>query len=259
MVDGRFFSREFISDSSAAILNQKAAELLGWDDPIGKKINNWSNNLRGDFNVIGVVEDYHYESLHQDVRPMAIFLSGGYYTNTESAISVRVNTGDLSNTIRFIQASWDNAAPGMPFQYSFLSEEYDNLYNNEQRTSQLYSVFAFLAVFIAALGLFGLSSFVVDQRTKEIGIRKVLGASVPVIVGLLGKSFMRWVILANVIAWPLAWITMNSWLQGFAYPIEQGFSGYLTAGLLALVIAVLAVSYQAISAATKNPVDALQS
>ena len=216
MVKGRFFSKEFGTDSTAAILNAKALELLGWDDPIGKRIDNWSRN----FTVIGVIEDYHYESLHQEIRPMALFLSGGYFKNTESYITVRLKTENISEIIKDVEATYIQFAPNMPFEYSFLDQDYDNLYVNEKQTRKLFMIFSFLAIFIACLGLFGLASFVADRKTKEIGIRKVLGASVPGLIGLLSVNFTKWVLLSNIIAWPVAWFAMNRWLQNFAYRIN---------------------------------------
>lgn len=257
LAQGRFFSRDFSTDSHAAVLNEKAVELLGWDDPIGKRINNWARN-RGDFTVIGVIKDYHYESLHQEIRPQALFLAGGYYTNVESYISVRLNTENISETIGYVENTWKDFAPNKPFEYSFLDEDYDNLYMNEQQTRKLFSIFSFLAIFIACLGLFGLASFIADRRTKEIGIRKVLGASVPGIVQILNKSFVRWVLLANLIAWPVAWFVMNRWLQNFAYRIELGWWMFVLAAVLALVIALITVSFQSVKAALKNPVDSLR-
>jgi putative ABC transport system permease protein len=257
LAQGRFFSRDFITDSHAAVLNEKAVELLGWDDPIGKRINNWARN-RGNFTVIGVIKDYHYESLHQEIRPQALFLSGGYYTNVESYISVRLNTENISETIGYVENTWKDFAPNKPFEYSFLDEDYDNLYMNEQQTRKLFSIFSFLAIFIACLGLFGLASFIADRRTKEIGIRKVLGASVPRIVQILNKSFVKWVLMANLIAWPVAWFVMNSWLQNFAYRIELSWWMFVLAAVLALVIALITVSFQTVKAALRNPVDSLR-
>jgi len=257
LAQGRFFSRDFSTDSHAAVLNEKAVELLGWDDPIGKRINNWARN-RGNFTVIGVIKDYHYESLHQEIRPQALFLSGGYYKNVESNISVRLNTENISETIGYVENTWKDFAPNKPFEYSFLDEDYDNLYMNEQQTRKLFSIFSFLAIFIACLGLFGLASFIADRRTKEIGIRKVLGASVPGIVQILNKSFVIWVLLANLIAWPVAWFVMNRWLQNFAYRIELSWWMFVLAAVLALVIALITVSFQSVKAALKNPVDSLR-
>jgi putative ABC transport system permease protein len=254
---GRFFSRDFPSDSCAAILNEKAVELLAWENPIGKKINNWSRN-RGDFTVVGVIKDYHYESLHQEIRPQALFLSGGYYTNTESCISVRLNTENISETVKYIKSTWNNFALKKPFEYSFLDEDYDNLYINEKQTRKLFTIFSFLAIFIACLGLFGLASFIADRKTKEIGIRKVFSASVTGIVFNLNKSFAKWVLLANLIAWPAAWFVMNRWLQNFAYRIELSWWMFVLAAVLALLISLIIVSLQTVKAAFKNPADSLR-
>ena len=257
MAQGRFFSREFSTDSHAAILNEKAVKLLGWENPIGKKINNWSRN-RGNFTVVGVIKDYHYESLHQEIRPQALFLSGGYYQNIESYISVRLNTENISETVKYVGSTWNDFAPEKPFEYSFLDEDYDNLYINEKQTRKLFTIFSFFAIFIACLGLFGLASFSADQRTKEIGIRKVLGASVPRIVNILNKNFIKWVLVANLIAWPAAWFMMNSWLQNFAYRIKLSWWMFILAAVLALLIALITVSFQTVKAALKNPIDSLR-
>ena len=257
MASGRFFSREFGPDSHAAVINEKAAELLGWDDPIGKKINNWSRN-RGDFIVIGVVKDYHYESLHQTIRPQALFLSGGYYTNNENYISIRLNTENIAETRKFVEKTWNSFVPNMPFEYSFLDQDYDNLYINERQTRKLFTVFSVLAIFIACLGLLGLSSFIADQKSKEIGIRKVLGATVMRIVTILNKSFIKWVLIANLLAWPAAWFVMNKWLQNFAYRINLSWWMFVLAAGLALFIALIIVSLQTVKAALRNPVDSLR-
>ena len=259
MADGRFFAKEFSTDSHAAVLNEKAVELLGWENPIGKKINNWSQNgNRGDFVVIGVIKDYHYESLHQEIRPQALFLISGYYNRNESYISARLNTENISETIGYIEDKWKTFAPQMPFEYSFLDQDYDNLYMNERQTRKLFSVFSFLAIFIACLGLFGLASFIADQKTKEIGIRKVLGASVAKIVKNLNKSFLKWVLIANLIAWPVAWFAMNRWLENFAYRIVLSWWIFVLAAVLAVFIALLTVSLQTVKAALKNPIDSLR-
>jgi putative ABC transport system permease protein len=257
LAQGRFFSKEFGSDSHAAVLNQKTVELLGWDDPIGKKINNWAKE-RGNFVVVGVVKDYHYESLHQEIRPMALFLSGGYFKDVEQYISVRLNTKDVSGSVRFVENAWNEFVKGMPFEYSFLDEDYNKLYINERQTRKLFTIFSFLAIFIACLGLFGLSSFTTDQKTKEIGIRKVLGASVLRVVTILNKNFIRWVLIANIIAWPIAYFIMNKWLQNFAYRMSMGLGIFILAAALSLAIALLTVSYQTARAAAANPADSLR-
>lgn len=257
LAQGRFFSRDFVSDSNAAVLNEKAVELLGWDNPIGKRINNWAQN-RGNFVVIGVIKDYHYESLHHKIRPMALFLSGGYYTNVERCISVRLNSENISGTIKYIENTWNNFAQNMPFEYSFLDEDFDNLYINEKQTRKLFTIFSCLAIFIACLGLFGLVSFIADRKTKEIGIRKVLGASVSGIVTILNKSFIKLVLIANFIAWPAAWYAMNRWLQNFAYRIKLSWWMFVLAALISLMIALITVSSQTVKAALKNPVNSLR-
>jgi putative ABC transport system permease protein len=259
MVQGRFFSREFPTDSHAAILNEQAAKLLGWEEEeaLGKKINNWARE-RGNFKVIGVIKDYHYESLHQEIRPQALFLNGGYYQRVENYISVRLNTENISEMVNFVGNTWNDFAPGKPFEYSFLDRDYDNLYTNERQTRSLFSIFSFLAIFIACLGLFGLAAFVADRKTKEIGIRKILGSSIPRIVNSLNVGFVKWVLIANLIAWPAAWYFMDNWLLNFAYRIELSWWMFVLASVLALFIALLTVSFQTIKAALKNPADALR-
>jgi putative ABC transport system permease protein len=257
LAGGRFFSRDFPSDSHAAVLNEKAVELLGWDDPIGKRINNWARERRN-FTVIGVIKDYHYESLHQEIRPQVLFLAGGYYKRGDSYITVRLNTENIPGTIKDIESTWKKFAPNKPFEYSFLDEDYDRLYLNEKQTRKLFSIFSFLAIFIASLGLFGLASFIADRKTKEIGIRKILGASVPRIISILNRSFVKWVLISNLIAWPIAWFIMNKWLQNFAYRIDLSWWMFVAAALLSLLIALITVSFQTVKAAVRNPADSLR-
>jgi putative ABC transport system permease protein len=258
LAQGRFFSKEFPSDSHAAVLNEVAVKQIGWDNPIGKKINNGLPQ-RVDFTVIGVIKNYHYESLHQVIKPQGLFLSGGYYKDYfETFISVRLNTIDISGTVLYIEKIWKNFAHNVPFEYSFLDTDYDNLYIKERQTRKLLSIFSFLAILIACLGIFGLVSFTAEQRTKEIGIRKVLGASVSGIIMNLLKGFTKWIVLANVIAWPISYYFMNKWLHNFAYQMNLNVWTFIFSGLAALTIALLTVSYQAIKIATANPVDSLR-
>jgi putative ABC transport system permease protein len=254
---GRFFSKEFPSDSYAAVLNEQAVEQIGWDDPINKKINNWLPQ-RGDFTVIGVIKNYHYESLHQAIRPQVLLLSGGYHKDPETLVSVRLNTKDISGTVSYIQKIWKDFAHSVPFEYSFLDEDYDSLYMSERQTRKLFSTFTFIAILIACLGIFGLASFTAERHTREIGIRKVLGASVSGITMNLSKKFTTWVLLANLIAWPAAYYFMNKWLANFAYRISLNIWTFILSGLIAFTIALLSVSYQSIKAATANPVDSLR-
>jgi len=255
MADGRFFSREFSTDTQAVILNERAVNALGWEDPIGK--NFWSPGV-GKLSVIGVIKDYHYESLHQEIRPLALLVAAGNLQNEQNYISVRLSTENVFGTVLHIENTWKTFAPGDPFEYSFLDQDYDNLYTNEKQIRSLFSVFSFLAIFISCLGLFGLASFMADLKTKEIGVRKVLGATVPNIVLHLTKGFTKGIVLANIIAWPLAYFAMNGWLQQFAYRIGIGLWIFALSGILALGIAFFTVSYHTIKAATANPVDSLR-
>jgi len=255
MADGRFFSREFSTDTQAVILYEKAVNALGWEDPIGKIL--WCPGV-GKLSVIGIIKDYHYESLHQEIRPLALLLAAGNLQNEQNYISVRLNTESVFGTVRHIENTWKTFAPGDPFEYSFLDQDYDNLYTNEKQIRSLFSVFSFLAIFISCLGLFGLASFLADLKTKEIGVRKVLGATVPNIVLHLTKGFTKRIVLANIIAWPPAYFAMNEWLQQFAYRIGIGLWILALSGILALGIAFFTVSYHTIKAATANPVDSLR-
>lgn len=257
LAQGRFFAKDFVSDSQAAVINEKAVELLGWDDPIGKRIY-YNGEARKYFTVIGVIKDYHYESLHQGIRPMTLLLSSERNPEGEFFISARLDTGNMPETIKNIEAIWKEFAPGMPFEYSFLDEDYDKLYMNERQTRKLFSIFSFLAIFIACLGLFGLASFIADRKTKEIGIRKILGASVMGIVRILNRGFVKWVLIANLIAWPVAWFVMDRWLQNFAFRIDLSWWMFVLASALAIVIALITVSFQTVKAALKNPADSLR-
>jgi putative ABC transport system permease protein len=257
LVDGRFFSREFQTDSAAAVLNRKAVELLAWDDPLGKKINNWSDN-RGNFHVIGIVEDFHYESLHSEIRPQALFLSGGYYKWDESYISVRLQTDQIRSIINEIENIWNEFVPDAPFEYSFLDEDYEHLYDNEIRTRKLFTIFSLLAIFIACMGLYGLSSYIAEQKIREIGIKKVHGATVSGIVNQLNLNFAKWVLIANIFAWPAAWFAMKRWLQNFAYRIDIPWWTFVAGALLSILIAVIITSFQTIRAALRNPSESLR-
>jgi putative ABC transport system permease protein len=254
---GRFFSRDFGTDSCSIVLNQKAVDLLGWKNPLGKKI-----IIRGEvpthFTVIGVIDDYHYESLHHEVRPMGIFLADGYFKRTQNYISLRLNTLNLPQTISHIRETWEKFAPQKPFEYSFLDEDYESLYMNEAQTRKLFSIFSFLAIFIACLGLFGLASFSAQRRIREIGIRKTLGASVTNIILILNQEFLKWVVIANLVAWPIAYYLTNSWLQNFAYRINLGWWVFVSGAIAALVIAIITVSFQSVKTALINPSQAIR-
>jgi putative ABC transport system permease protein len=255
MVKGRNFSKEFGGDSSAIILNETAAKFLGEGDPIGKPVYysdaGGSGNIK--YTVIGVVKNFNFESLRQHVGPLSMRL--GY---NKWSTSFKVAAGDVQQLVSNVEKKWKAMAPGMPFSYQFLDESFDSMYRAEQRVGKLAVSFAILAIVIACLGLFGLASYMAEQRTKEIGVRKVLGASVPDIVSMLSKDFIRLVALASVFAFPIAWFCMNKWLEDFAYRVNIGWWIFIVAALIAVLIALFTVSFQAIKAALKNPVRALR-
>lgn len=259
MVEGRFFSKEFPTDRQALILNESKARALNADDLLSKRIEGW---VGGDqnywFPVIGIVKDFHYESFHEPIKPLAMVMLHGVCPWTEAYVSVRIQTGQVHETMAHIRETWGRIMSGTPFEFSFLDTIYDDQYRNEERTGRVFTIFTFFALFVACLGLLGLASFTAEQRTKEIGIRKVLGASAPGIILMMSREFTRWVLLANIIAWPIAYYTMHRWLQSFAYRSDIGLFVFILSGFIAVVIALLTVSFQAAKAATANPVDSLR-
>ena len=260
MVQGRTFSRDFPTDSTQAfIINEAAVSQLGWsDNPIGKEFNFGPNRRNPNApvfrpKVIGVVKDFHIKSLHTEIAPLVIG-----FTPFPVYMAIRISADNLSNTLSFLAEKWPDVYPNDPFQYSFLDEDFDNLYQTEQLRGQVFGVFSMLAIFIACLGLLGLASFTAEQRTKEIGIRKAMGASVSGIILMMTKEFISLVIIASIIAWPIAYYVMNNWLQDFAYASDLSVWTFLLAAVGAVIITVVTVSYQATKAALTNPVDALQ-
>ena len=252
IVDGRDFSRDYETDAAEAfLLNEAAVQKLGWDSAVGKRLV-WNNAKHGA--VIGVVEDFHYRSLHNAINPLVIHIQPRGYLY----ISVRIKTEDVQQTLDFIRGQWQRFNSTYPFDYFFLDDHFDQLYKGEERLGKLFESFAFLAIFIACLGLFGLAAFSGEQRTREIGIRKVLGATVPNIVLLLSKEFLTLVLISNIVAWPIAFYAMNRWLRSFAYRIDLGVGSFVLATILALIIAVITVSYQAVKAALANPIDSIR-
>jgi putative ABC transport system permease protein len=249
IVKGRNFSIDMPTDSKAAIINQTLAKELGLTDPIGKRI----TNIMETFTVIGIVEDFNYESLKQEIGGMCLVLG-----HSPNIVSVKENTSDMSRTIHSITGVWGGFSPNQPIRYTFLDESFARMYADVQRMGLIFSTFTLLAIIIACLGLFALSSFMIVQRTKEIGVRKVLGASISNVVFILSKDFLILVVVSNVIAWPVAYYFMNKWLQDFAYRINVSWWMFILAGGLALVIALLTISRQAIRAATANPVESLR-
>ncbi|MFQ5569479.1 MAG: ABC transporter permease [Rhodothermales bacterium] len=258
MASGRAFSEDFPSDSAAFLLNRASVRALGWGetDPIGKKITQFANTPENFFTgeVVGVIEDFHYASLHQEIGSLAIRLSNFPLP----FLAVRIRPDDISGTLAFLEETWRTFAPDEPFQYTFLDEDFNAQYQAEERLGNIFTAFALFAILIACLGLFGLASFTAEQRKKEIGVRKALGASIPQIVLLLSKEFTKLVLIAFVVAAPVAYFAMNDWLQDFAYQTSLGVGTFLIAGILALAIAWLTVSYQSVKAAVANPVESLR-
>ena len=256
MAAGRNFSRDYPSDAKEAfILNETAVRSLGWtpEQAVGKAFAYGYGNRKGA--IIGVVKDFHFESLHQEISPLVLFIQPSDYRQ----ISVRIRPEGIPETLEFLRQRWEEWRPNFPFQYSFIGERLDGLYQSEEKLGKVFSGFSLLAVVIACLGLYGLASFSAEKRTKEIGVRKVLGASVPGLVMMMSRDFTKWVLAANLIAWPVAYFAMRQWLQGFAYRISPDFGQFLLAAAAALLIAWLTISFQAIKAALGNPVDALRS
>jgi putative ABC transport system permease protein len=255
IVKGRNFSREFGSDSTAIIINEKTAQILDFKDPIGQKIytNAPGQNTQTVLTVIGVVKNFNFESLRKNIGPLSFSLG-----RARGSTAFKVSTTDIQTLVKQVEAKWKAMAPGLAFRYRFLDEAFDNMYRDEQQVGRLALGFGIIAIVIACLGLFGLATFMAEQRTKEIGIRKVLGASVPRVVGLLSADFLKLVLIAFIIAVPVSWYFMNLWLKDFAYRIDIGWWVFALAGALALVIAMLTVSFQAIRAALMNPVTSLR-
>lgn len=258
MAEGRYFSREFPTDSTEGIIvNETAVKAMGMDEPLGKKIYcpiPYKSGREEWGRIIGVVKDFHFRSLHSPIEPLILAIAPGWFTDTY----IRMRSANVPQTLAYVEETFRKMAPGFPIDYTFLEETIGRLYRTEMQIGDLVRSGTLLAVFISCLGLFGLASFTAEQRTKEIGIRKVLGASVGGITGLLTKEFTKGVLIANVIAWPFAYLVMKSWLQTFAYRIALRVDVFLLSGALACAVALLSVSYQAVRAARANPAASLR-
>ncbi len=251
LTQGRNFSRDFATDSAGILLNETAVRAFGWEkNPLGKKLIGGNEKV---YTVIGVIKDFHYESLHQKVGPLAMTLG-----DNSGSVLVKIKTSAIPAMLETFKQTWNELTDKAPFTYSFLDERFATVYQTEQRIGKIVAIFADLTIFIACLGLFGLTTYTAQQRTKEIGVRKVLGASLAQIVLLLSKDFVKLVLLANLLALPLAWWGVHQWLQDFAYQVEVGWTLFALAGAIAVGIALLTISFQAIKAAVANPVDSLR-
>lgn len=252
---GRSFSRDYGLDTAGFMINQAAVNMLGLksnQEAIGKNFRYGDRKGK----IIGVFNDFHFESMHQKILPLVMFMPE---TPNYGRISVKMAGNNMPAALAHIESTWKKFLPETPFEFTFMDENFDNLYKSEQRQGTIFTIFACIAIAIACLGLFGLSAFAITQRIKEIGIRKVIGASVPNIVTLLSKDFLKLVAIATVIAFPVAWYAMNNWLQDFAYRSTIAWWIFAGAGIIAVAIALFTISFQAIKAATANPVKSLRS
>jgi len=249
VVAGRKFSREYATDEKEAVLlNETALRITGWEDPIGRRFDNGT--------VVGIVKDFHFEPLREAIKP--IFFRVMTDDNTSFFLSVKIKSEDIPATLAYIDKIWKKFSPDYPFSYTFVDSAIENLYRSEQRIGNAFKYFSLIAIFIACLGLFGLTSFTIEQRTKEIGIRKIMGASVLKIMMMLTFDFAKLVLFANILAWPAAYFFVNRWLEGFAYRTALGPWIFLLTGIVTLIIAMMTIGIQSVKAATANPVDSLR-
>ena len=257
IVAGRNFKAEMTTDSSGLILNEAASKFLGNEDILNKSLYKFTDIQTKEvkeYHIIGIVKDFNFSSLRERVKPLAFA-----YGKDSGSISIKINTNDVQGILSQIKSKWQTMSQGLPLEYSFMDDDFNRHYTGEQKIGELFTIFAVLAIFIACLGLLGLATFIAEQRTKEIGIRKVLGASLSGITALLSKDFIRLVVIAILIATPLSYYFMDRWLQAFAYRIDIPWWVFIAAGFLAILIALITVSFQAIKTALMNPVNSLSS
>jgi putative ABC transport system permease protein len=263
LVKGRFFSKDFPTDSLAVVINEKSAEAFGLKEPIGARISNPEEFYNGPggtpyfYTVIGVVKDFHYQSLHQPIVPL-VFVNSKRFNDVMFMTAVRIKAENFKPAVTAIENKWKQFVKNMPFHFGFLDKTIEQQYQAEERMQKVFTFFSSLAIFIACIGLLGLAAYTTQQRTREIGIRKVLGASSIGIVQMLSRDFVKLVVIASVIAFPVAWFAMNKWLQDFTYRIDIRWWMFGLAAIMALLIAVMTISLQAIKAATENPVKSLR-
>ncbi|MCD6564919.1 MAG: ABC transporter permease [Bacteroidales bacterium] len=255
---GRWFSRDRADDSTAVILNEAAVKALGFEDPLNKKVmllGGGPDNTDLPLQIIGVVKDFHYQSLHQTIKPLVI-----HYNRNEFGqfIGLKIHPENYQESINLVQKQWDTFVKDQPLEYSFLEDELASKYDDDRKTGIIFSIFAIIAILVSCLGLFGLASYTAEQRTKEIGIRKVMGASVPVILLLLSREIIILMSVSTLISWPAAYFFTKNWLQNFAFRINPGVLTFFIASLVALVIAMITVSYRTYRASKANPADSLR-
>ena len=256
--EGRNFSLDYPSDSSAIILNETAVKAFGLKDPIGARIQTFDvlspeEQIMITYTVIGVVKDFHFDNMHQAISPL-IFRFG----RSNSVIAIRFSSQNTHEIISLVEEAWGNATDGIPFNYDFLDDEFRDMYSAEKKLGEIFVIFAVLATIIGGLGLFGLAAYLTEQRTKEIGIRKVLGASTQKILWLVSRDFARLVLISFIIAIPFGWYFINQWLLEFEYKTQVGWQTYALVGTGAFLIATLTISYQSIHAALTNPAETIR-
>ena len=254
LAEGRNFSQDYGDNASSVILNETAVKKMGYTNPIDNYIYTRNdNNQLTKYKIIGVVKDFHYESFHQDIGPLCLL-----YGNSMGHVSFNINMASVANILSEAKSKWKSIAQTIPLSYQFMDESFTNMYRSDENTGTSVLTFSILSIFVACMGLFGLAAFLAEQKSKEIGVRKVLGASVLEIVMLLSKEFAWWVLLANIIAWPVAYIIMNNWLQNFAYKTEINWLVFIISGIVTLLIAFTTVSSQTIKAALTNPAKSIR-
>ena len=255
MKEGRYFSKNISTDTLSIIINEAAVKKLNFKDPLNSELLTSLGNNASTLKIIGVVKDFHLQTLKDEIRPAALIL-----LNTPEAnfLSVKISSNNIEKTIEYLSDKWKEFGQIKPMEYSFFDDNFNELYQSEIQSEKVFSIFAVLAIIIACLGLFGLTAFTAEQRKKEIGIRKVLGATVTNIVAMLSKEFLLLVVVANVIAWPVSYYLMNKWLEDFAYKTEMNIGIFLFSGLAVLIIALITISFQAINAAISNPVNSIR-
>jgi putative ABC transport system permease protein len=252
IADGRAFSKDFQSDRTEAfILNERAAEIMGKEFPVGESFLFFGRKGK----IIGIVKNFNFDSFYNDIKPLVLLYEP---PSSENFIMIKISGDNISANLAFVEETWNKTIPLYPFDFSFLDEEFNRQYQSEKRMGRLFNTFTFLSIFIASLGLFGLVSFMANQRTKEIGIRRVVGASAADIVKLLSREFILLAAVANIVAWPTAYYFMSKWLNNFVYRTNIHIWIFLYSAMIAFVIALFSVSYKTMKAAVANPVDSLR-
>jgi len=257
MTEGRWFSRDFLSDTVGVVINEAAAKALGVEDPVGKNLLFLGGAGEGDIplKIIGIVKDFHYESIHNTIHPLVMSFLPPQYS---SFLIIRIQPQNYQGTVSLLMRKWNEFVPEQPFEYSFLEDDLSTAYNDDYRTGTIFTIFSVMAIFISLLGLIGLASYTAVQRTKEIGVRKVMGAQVSEIIRMLSKEVFIYIGISTVIAWPVGYFYMKNWVQNFAFRVDPGFLVFLIASLIALLVAILTVGLRSYIAATANPADSLR-